>query len=391
MNPSARLLVMFGGFLLLGLAAEFVGRRTPLPRVTILLLVGIAFGRSGFDILGPDVEVFFRVVGDIALGIVGFVIGGEMKLTALRSQQGVTMIRITVLQAAATASTVVIGLWLCGADVALALLLGGIATATAPAATIAVTQELKSKGPLTRTLHGVVALDDVCALLIFSLLMALAAALGGKGGVWISLGTGLWEVLGGVALGGLAGVPMAYLTGRLRPGDPTLLEVLGTVLLVVGLASALGVSYLLAAVTMGAVVVNLAKHHRRPFHAIEGAQTPFLVIFFLLAGATFELDSLRPAGWVGVGYILLRATGKLAGAWGGARLTNADPVVEKWLGATLLPQAGVAIGMALFAQRHFPEIAATLMSVVLAATVCFELVGPVLTRFALKQAGEARS
>lgn len=219
--------------------------------------------------------------------------------------------------------------------------------------------------------------------------MAIAAAFAGhEGGGWNSIGLGLREIVGGMVLGGVAGVPMAYLSGRIRPGDPTLLEVLGAVLLVVGLADGLGFSYLLASVTMGAIVANLAKHHDSPFHAIEGVQTPFLVLFFLLAGATLELEVLASVGWLGILYILLRTLGKLGGCWWGARLVRGEPVVRKWLGVALLPHAGVAIGMALFSRHHFPEISETLMSVVLAATVAFELTGPVLTKLALIRAGE---
>lgn len=388
MDPLAKGLITVGCFLLLGLAADYLGRKTPFPRVTILLLVGLAFGPSGFDLLGSTAELWFQIAGDIALGMIGFTIGGELMAARFKGS-GLNVVWIAVVQAIATAVVVTIGLSLLGFPLPLALLLGGIATATAPAATVSVTKELGSSGPLTKALISVVALDDVVALLTFSFLIAIAAAFAGNGASWQVAIVGLWEIGAGIGIGCLVGIPLAYLSGRIRPGDPTILEVMGAVLLVVGLAEASGASYLLATVTTGALVANLAKHHERPFHAIEDIQAPWLVMFFLLAGATFELMSLALAGWLGAGYIVLRTIGKIAGCRLGTHLVKAEPVVQKWLGLTLLPHAGVAIGMALFSRKHFPEFSENLMSVVLAATVVFELIGPLLTRHALIKSGEA--
>lgn len=194
-----------------------------------------------------------------------------------------------------------------------------------------------------------------------------------------------------LALEGVAlGAPLAALTGRVRPGEPTLAEALGAVLVCGGVAMALEVSFLLASMVMGAVVANLASHHRRPFHAIEGIEWPFMVLFFVLAGASF-----RPDGWgeevggLALAYLVLRTVGRLMGGWLGARLAHREPVWGRWVGLALLPQAGIALGMALVAAQRFPEVQRVVIPAVVATTVLFELVGPILTRVALGRVNEA--
>nr|MDA3903839.1 cation:proton antiporter [Desulfuromusa sp.] len=160
-------------------------------------------------------------------------------------------------------------------------------------------------------------------------------------------------------------------------------ESIGLVLLCAGLAVWLDVSYLLASMILGSVVANFAKHCDLPFHAIEGVEWPFLIIFFLLAGSALRLENLGQVGLLGLGYIILRIVGRILGGWVGGKLGNADPKMTRWMGLALLPQAGVAIGMALLASQRFPEVKDIILPVILGSTVFFELVGPVLTRTVL--------
>jgi Kef-type K+ transport system membrane component KefB len=155
-----------------------------------------------------------------------------------------------------------------------------------------------------------------------------------------------------------------------------------------GLALWLEVAFILSAMVMGAVVTNLARHHKRPFHAIEGIEWPFLVLFFVLAGASLEIDALWVAGVGLIGYVALRVLGRLLGAWLGGALCDVDPAQRWWMGLAMLPQAGVALGMALVAAQRLPELGEIIIPVVVGATVIFELAGPVFTRMALRRAGE---
>ncbi len=155
------------------------------------------------------------------------------------------------------------------------------------------------------------------------------------------------------------------------------------VLLVGGLALLLNVSFLLSVMTVGVVVANLVKHHNRPFEVLGSFDWPFLVLFFVLAGASLQLSSLLALGVVGLGYVLARGLGRILGGWVGGYAARASAADSRWMGVALMPQAGVALGMAILAGDQMPQYRETINTVTLAATIVFELVGPVLTRHAL--------
>ena len=191
-------------------------------------------------------------------------------------------------------------------------------------------------------------------------------------------------------LGIALGVPLALLTGRLKPGESTQAEALGIVFLCAGLYLWLEVSYILAAIVLGSVVANLIKHRCSLFHAVEHIEWPFLILFFLLAGASLHVESLLQIGSIGVVYIICRLLGRVLGSQIGGRIVNTDPKVRLWGGLALTPQAGVAIGMALLASQRFPELKDTILPVALGTTVFFELTGPILTRWVLTHVGESK-
>lgn len=387
MSAVAQVLITFGGLFLLGLLADLAGRHTPLPRVTLLLLAGFAIGPSLLDWLPDFTSEWFPVLTDIALAMIGFLLGQNMTRERL-AELGRPVLSMSLGEVLVTALLVFSVLCLFGVPIEIALLLAGIAPASAPAATVDVVREYRAEGTFTDTLLGIVAIDDAWGLLVFSLLLATARALVGEGGTAETLLTGSWEIGGAILLGGLLGLPMAYITGRIRPGEPTQAEALGVVLLGAGIAEWLGVSYILSAMALGAAVANFAKHHERPFRVIEGIEWPFLVLFFLLAGAALHVQALAQAGGLAAAYIGLRTMGLISGTRLGGWLGGADPRVRNWMGVALLPQAGVAIGMALLASHRFPEIKDVILPVVLGSTVVFELVGPIATRGTLVRMGD---
>lgn len=386
---SALILLMVGGLLLSALALDTIGQRTRLPRVTLLMLFGLLIGPAALDVLPFFSHEWFPVISETALTMVGFLIGGKLNPRTLREigRQGFGVAGAKVL---VSALVVMAGLWALGVPIVAALLLGGIATATAPAATLDVIEESGARGPIARTIAFVVALDDVLGLALFSLLLVGASFLAGNGGLWSTLTHGAHEILGGIVVGILLGVPTAYLSGRIRRGEPTMLEATGSVLLCGGISLYFQFSYILAAITMGVVVAALAKHHSRPFHVIKGAESTFLILFFVLAGAALNIEHLKAIGTIGAAYVLLRSLGCVLGSYLGARLTNMPGPGRHWIGAGLLPQAGVALGMALIAARKFPELQDTILSTVIGTTMVFEIFGPISTRLALKKAGEIR-
>lgn len=193
---------------------------------------------------------------------------------------------------------------------------------------------------------------------------------------------------GGILLGVLIGYPMALLTGRVRPGELTIVESLGFVAFCSGVAIYFEFSHILACMAMGATVSNRAKHHERPFHAIEEIEQPFLIVFFLLAGFNFEIKQLWNAGLVGITYVVTRSIGRILGGYIGGSLSKAPRVVQTHTGWCLLPQAGLALGLALMVSERNPELGSRVLSIVVGTTVIFELIGPIVTHFTLRHAGE---
>jgi Kef-type K+ transport system membrane component KefB len=387
MDNLAEIFITLGALFLLGLLTDLIGRRTPLPRVTLLLIFGFLCGPSGVDLLPGAPDRWFPMVADMALIMVGFLLGGKLTLTSLR-EHGRLVLWVSITAVVVTALVVGAGLVLVGVPLEMALLLAGIAPATAPAATVDVVHESRSDGRFTRTLLGVVALDDAWGLIVFSLLLAAVEVIGGQGGGAAVMRSAIGEIGGAVLVGLAVGVPTAFLTGRIQPGEPTLVEALGAVFLCGGIAIRLEVSFLLASMTLGFVVANLARHHSRPFHAIEGIEWPFMVLFFVLAGASLRLVSLGGLGaLVASAYVVLRVAGRLAGGWLGVAASRGD-MSGRWMGLALMPQAGVALGMALVASERLPDLGKAILPAVISATVLFEVVGPILTRQALVRVGE---
>ena len=389
-------LLIIGGLFLLGLAADVAGRLTPLPRVTLLLISGVLIGPSGFDLIAPVfTEQWFPNLTHVALAMVGFLMGQKLSVAELR-QRGRTVFTLALGKVVGAALSVFLVVYAISQDLTLALVLAGVSTATAPAATFDVVHEAHAQGPFADNLLSIVAIDDAWGLILFSVLIALAAASADGSALTASpIVDGVFEVLGSLGLGALIGVPMAYLTGRLtfgeREGEPIQAEAFGFVLICAGAAVWLDLSAILASMSMGAVVASLAKHHTRPFHAIEGVEWPFLILFFVLAGASLSLDGVDNIGWLAVAYLLARGIGTHIGIYGSAVAIGTDGPTRRWMGLALMPQAGVALGMALIASQRLPQLADTILTLVLGTTIILELVSPIITRRILLQVSLSES
>lgn len=381
-------LIALGALFAIGMATDALGRRLRLPRVTLLILFGALAGPVGFDVVPEAVTRWYEFLATMALTMVAFLLGGELTLKAMRSH-GRTIIVISVAVVTATVAFVTAGLALVGVALPLALLIAGIATATDPAATRDVIRQSRAEGPFSETLQGVVAIDDAWGLIAFSLILIVVNALVGNG-VATVLEHAAWEFGGAVGVGVAVGVPAAYLSGRVREGEPSQAEALAVVFLIAGLSEWLGVSFLMAGVVAGLIVVNCAKHHTRPFSAIEGMEYPFMLLFFFLAGASLQIDHGRAFATVIGAYAAFRILSRAIGGWVGCRLSDAPAAWRPLAGLALLPQAGVAVGMALVAANHFPQYREVILPVAIGTTVLFEIFGPFATMIALRRAGEAR-
>ncbi len=384
----AEFFLTLGGIFLLALLTDLIGRKTFLPRVSLLILLGVIIGPSGLDIVPVNGYAWFPAVADMALVMIGFLVGGQLTTAFLRSS-GKEVLHISLTMVIITIVIVTAGLMFLGMPLEAALLLGAIATSTDPAATVDVVSETNAKGAFSNTLIGIVGVDDLWGIIFFTLVLSLVMAFTHAQGIAAIVATGLWDMGGAIVLGISVGLPMAFLTGRVRSGEPTQVEALGFVFLCAGLAFRLEVSFLLSAMTLGAVVTNLASHHNRPFHAIEGIEWPFLALFFVLSGASLRLETLLSAGHIFILYVMLRIIGRFFGVKLGAAYSHAAPNISRYMWQALLPQAGVALGMALFACQRFPHLQATIMPVVISGTIIFELIGPIMTKHALVYSGDA--
>ncbi|MTJ03876.1 MAG: cation:proton antiporter [Sediminimonas qiaohouensis] len=377
-------LVVLGALFLVGLAADELGRRTRLPRVTLLLACGVIAGGAGLDLIPDAVTRWYGFLSAIALTMVAFLLGGSLTKENL-AKHGRAILSISIAVVVATLLVVSLGLWLVGVPLEVALLLAAVATATDPAAVQDAIKQSRARGGFVDTLRGIVAIDDAWGLIVFALAVVLARAIAGTGMELGMLHEAAWELGGAVVLGLLIGWPAAKLTGRVRPGEPLRIEALGIVFVTAGLAKWLDVSFLLCGMVVGMVIVNRARHHDRAFHEIEDIQWPFLLLFFILAGASLDAGALMELGGIGVAYLVLRIVGRIIGGWLGGLVSGASAAERPWFGVAMLPQAGVAVGMALVATQEFPAHSDTILTLTIATTVIFEAIGPMATYWALRR------
>jgi len=392
MNPELGLsLIILGGFL----AAKLFST-AKIPAVTSYILVGIVIGPMGLDIIPEGFLAASGFISDVVLGLIAFSIGSNFSPDHTKKIRS-AVIRISVMEALGAMILVTLGLFfILGEPIEVAILFGAIATATAPAATLMVIEELKARGPLTDTLLGVVALDDAWSLMLFAiaLVMAKIIALGETTGILFAteIGMAMVEIAATLLLGTVFAWLLHHYSKRVK--DPSDLEILtlGIILLTVGVASTLDISVILSCLVLGVALININPEGFRFFDIVHPVDTPLYLIFFVLAGALLEVELLMDAGLLGAAYIVFRVAGKVGGAYlGGSISGEAGLAVRKYIGLGLVPQAGVALGVALIAREQFPGVGDMVFSTIVATTVIFELVGPVATRTALSLAGEVHS
>lgn len=380
MEYTLNSLLVIGIIFFLGLASDVLGRKTAVPRVTFLILIGILIGPSGIDLLPQTfIDDWFSDITVIALGMVGFLLGQQFTLKAMK-KIGKRVFAIAIGKVFVSFILLSISFILLGLNIGIALILASIAAATAPAAIYEIIQELKISNNFTKTLLSIVAFDDILALLLFSLVLSFVIG-NGNGDFSNILWHGIYEVFGSLLIGFVAGYPIAKITGRLNGGEPIMVEALGSVFIISGLTIALGLSPILAAMALGSSVATFGIHHKTAFHAIKNIEWPFMILFFLLAGASLEFDLLLEIGLIGIVYIIVRTFGFYIGAYIGAGFYRTDKITQKLIGFALIPQAGVAIGMALLASQKIENGNEIILPIVLGTTVFFEIVGPMITRY----------
>ena len=409
-----QMLICLSIALIAGLLMSRLAKAVNLPAVTSYLVAGLllgpfVLGRLGLSGLGigfgslEQVEGY-GVVTQVALGFIAFVIGNEFRLSSLRSM-GQQAITVGIAQAVITTALVdvaLVGVHLLFPQVlslASAITLGSIAAATAPAATLMVVKQYKAKGPLTHLLLMVVAIDDAVGLVLFSASYGVANALEqGHMDLLSVVVEPLMEILLSLLLGAVAGYLLNLLEVYFHSRSKRMSLSVAFVLLTVGVSMLevevggvrCGFSLLLVCMMTGTVFCNVCPTSEELMDRLDRWVSPINILFFVLSGAELDLTILSNplVLLVGVVYIASRSLGKISGAYTSCRATKCSPSIQKYLGITLLPQAGVALGMA--AEAAQLSDGHMVRNVVLFSVLVYELVGPTLTRMALTAAGEIR-
>lgn len=372
-----------------GLVLSRVVKKLRLPNVTGYLIAGLLIGPCVLGLVPQAALDKLNIITTIALGFIAFSIGGEFKLSSIRSI-GKNVIIITLFQSIMAAALVDIVLCLCGFNVSESIILGAIATATAPAATLMVVRQYKAKGELTNTLLPVVAMDDSVGLIVFAVSSAIADTLasGVQPSVYTMAVAPLIEIALSLLSGGLLGFLISLSMRFFHSRANKMCICIAGVVLGVAIAQQFGLSDLLVCMSVGAVFANLRNDALEVMDVCDGWTPPLFMLFFVISGAELDVGALPTVGLLGVLYIVVRSFGKYFGAYLGSVVVKASPNIRKYLGITLLPQAGVAIGMAQMVLTQLPQFGARIQAVVLSATLIYELVGPVATKIALTKAGE---
>jgi Kef-type K+ transport system membrane component KefB len=387
-------LTSIGQILLFALMAGHLVKDLRVPEVTRYIEVGVVLGPSVLGWLSQDDLAALDVLSQVALGLILFSVGAVFEFSLFR-RIGRQVLLVTLAESAAAAIVVTAGALAMGQTWPVALLLGTIATATAPASTLMVIRECDSAGPLTDNLLGVLAVNNVLCISAFGLAAAcidLATGLDGltagsmlyRSAFWF-----IWELAGSAALGYLVGLLLAWWSSHVRERGEMLILLAGSILFCVGVARALNLSPLVTSLAVGATMVNLSRRSGHLFGTLSNTDPPFYAIFFVIAGAELDLSRVPAMGLLGVVYIAGRAGGKFAGATLAARRLGLEPAIRNFLGFALQAQAGLAVGLTLTVNARYPEFAPVVSTVVLSSVVVFEMIGPASTRFALIRAGEA--
>ena len=406
MNLSSGILLIFGISVFGGILSAFLVKRLSIPQVLGYILTGIVIGESGFGLVTVEDIVRLTPFNYFALGIIGFLVGSEIlfstlkkygsQFTAILLGEGV----LAFLLVGAGVTAIVYGVSH-SFPVALSagIVFGAIASATDPASTINVLWEYRTAGVLTTTVVAIVALDDALAMTLYGVGTGVAQFLsGGETHVGMQILRLSVELFGSILLGAAGGLLLNLIMRKSSTQEQTLAVALGVLLLCIGLAVKFDMDVILVTMATGITVANRAPlRSKELLRHLKNFSTPIYVLFFVLVGARLGLGSMPSWLWWIIGvYVAGRSAGKMAGAWLGATVSHAEPVVRKYCGSSLFAQGGVAIGLSIMASQHLMTIQVadglslgdTIIFGVTATTFIVQILGPPLVKLSARLAGE---
>ncbi len=401
-------LLQIGMLLLFGFLGGMAAKGVGFPRVSGYILTGMLLSPSVSGVFKEElIREDLSIITDIALGIIAFSIGGSLVLKHLKKlYSSILWINFTQAIGAFLATTTLISIaapyiingnshfpfW--QAIFPMALIIGAISTATAPAAVLAIVHEYRAKGPLTTTLLSVVALDDAMAIIFYAFALAIAQSLMTHSDLsWQAIAyIPARDILVAIFIGITSAFIMKLIIPSVRRQEAMLGVVIGFIFLITGLANNLHASALIANMVFGFFTVNFIKHAHNLFQVVEITEEMIFSLFFTLAGAHLDIELMTTTGWLITGLIVLgRFTGKLYGTRLGACIARAPTVIRKYLGLALLPKAGVTVGLVLLAKESFGSspLSDLMINAILGSVIINELIAPPLVRYALISSGEA--
>jgi len=384
------LMFKLGAIILVGIIGGRIANYVKLPNVSGYIVAGLIIGPSFINLVNAQDVISLGLVNELALSAIAFAIGNEFLLSDMK-KVGKDVFIITVAEVVGAVAVVfIVMFFLLKQSLAFSLVIASMSAATAPAGIVMVIRELKANGPLTKTILPVVAIDDALGIMVFGVCLSLAKMVSGVANYSAIqiIGKPLLEIAGSIILGFVIGIIMTYVVKKAKNKEELLSITIGFVLLGTGAANFLNLSALLTCMMIGATLVNLKQNSKRVFSAINEFTPPINILFFTIAGASLDIRVLSTVGLLGIGYILARAAGKIAGATIGAKAIGAENTIVKYLGMSLLTQGGISIGLSIIVRKELPLLSNAIITVILFSVLVFEIVGPILAKIAITKAGE---
>lgn len=392
------ILFAVGILLIAGYLFGKLAEKVKLPAITGYIVAGILLGESIGSVIGLHIVESLRPITEVALGIIALTVGAELSRTKLKII-GKNISIITFFQIILTFVAVSLALVITGFNTEFAFILGAIATATAPAATVVVAQSLRARGKFVDYLYGLVALDDAGAVIIFSIVFAfvgsvISKANGATASTLSMISQGFGEVLLSLIVGFIGGYVLHKFTYKKQNASEIMIFSLGVIFLIIGLAHPLHLSPLLTNMMVGATLVNLSARNERIARILEPLTPPIYAAFFAIAGTELQLGVFTQPGILlfGIVFVIARIIGKYGGVYLGALSAHEDRNIRDYLGVCMFPQAGVAIGLVLMVQasptimqasEELQLLSVTMVNIVLFSVFVNELIGPPLSKWGI--------
>lgn len=376
--------------ILFGICGGIISKKFNLPNVTGYIIAGLFLGPSFFNVITSEQKPIIDFVNEFALGIIGFSMGSEFKLSDLK-KLGKDVFVITLMEVVGVLVLVFVMMYfVLGKSFVFSIIIASMSAATAPAGTVMVIRQYRAYGPLTKTILPVAALDDVLGIISFGISLSLAKmSLGSQDvGPLAMVLNPLLEIAGSLGLGAVLGAIFTYLVKKIKSKEDELSAIILTIFLATGLANWLGLSALLVNMMLGTMLVNYHVNSKKVFDNINSFAPTLNLMFFTFAGASLDLSILFSIGILGLVYALARAAGKIFGANLGAKIVGSKDTIAKYLGMSLLAQGGVSIGLSMIVARELPAYASEIITVILFSVLVFEILGPILAKIAITKAGE---